>query len=100
MQNNIVKLKHHLQIEEDESLIYETYIAKVKGKNHPDQIVETASLASVELPKPSYAHGLPQKLVDEGMLSSAQLETVIYANMRFRQTIEDGESSQTNIQLE
>ena len=62
----------------------------MQGKPHPDQIVETASLASVKLPPPTYDHHLPQELVSEGLLSTAQLETVVYANMRFRQKIEGG----------
>ena len=79
-----------LQVEEDEGLIYESYrAAHIKGKKHPDPIVETASLASVALPPTTYEHHLPELTVS-GKLSDAQLETVVYANMRFRQKIEGG----------
>ena len=53
-------------------------------QEHPDALVETASLRSVPMPPLKFEHCL-QKEVDSGVLSDAQLETVIYANMRFNQ---------------
>ncbi|EFN55772.1 hypothetical protein CHLNCDRAFT_51983 [Chlorella variabilis] len=49
---------------------------------HPDALVETASLASVPLPAPSFQHSL-HDCVAERLLSDAQLETIVYANMKF-----------------
>lgn len=51
---------------------------------HPptDPLVETASLASVPLPPPSFNHSL-HDCVEGRLLSDAQLETIVYANMKF-----------------
>ncbi|KXZ54936.1 hypothetical protein GPECTOR_3g106 [Gonium pectorale] len=71
--------------------IYEQYRpVKVKdGSDHPDPIVETASLASVTPPDITYEHHL-QEDVDNEQLSNAQLETVLYAFQRFNQRLSDG----------
>ena len=53
-----------------------------EGKPHPDPIVETACLANVLPPVPTYRHHIGP-CVAAGMLSDAQIETVIYANQRF-----------------
>eukprot|EP00877_Chromochloris_zofingiensis_P004683 jgi/Chrzof1/14215/Cz08g29230.t1 len=68
----------------DDEEIYEKYRpARVtEGDDHPDIIVETASLASVQPPQPAYKHHL-QSLLKSKALSNAQIETVIYAMMRF-----------------
>ena len=49
------------------------------GKNHPDPLVQSASLAAVAPPDVSYKLNLPKHIIYDGLLSSAQLETVIYA---------------------
>ena len=46
---------------------------------HPTRLVQSAAMASVALPKPSYRPQLPADAVSVGMLSDAQLESVIYA---------------------
>ena len=46
---------------------------------HPTPLVQSAAMASVAPPKPSYQPHLPAGLVAGGLLSDAQLETVIYA---------------------
>ncbi|CAG7722769.1 unnamed protein product [Allacma fusca] len=71
--------------QEDEAMgVAETYSeykpAKLKiGKRHPDQVVETASLASVAPPEVTYKLHLPASLIDKGLLSALQLEAVTYA---------------------
>ncbi|XP_033106947.1 protein strawberry notch-like isoform X2 [Anneissia japonica] len=49
------------------------------GLKHPDLVVETSSLASVQPPDVTYELALPEEVISEGKLSALQLEVVIYA---------------------
>ncbi len=46
---------------------------------HPTMLVESAAMASIHAPKPSYVPRLPEQIVAKRLLSAAQLETVVYA---------------------
>ncbi|MBF0248000.1 MAG: strawberry notch family protein, partial [Alphaproteobacteria bacterium] len=63
--------------------LYEAYAPQsvvIEGAgNHPTPLVQSAAMASVAPPKPSYVPTLPKRLVDDGVLSDAQLESVTYA---------------------
>ncbi len=63
--------------------LYEAYTLqsiRIPGAQaHPTKLVQSAAMASVAPPKPSYRPHLLANLVANGMLSDAQLESTIYA---------------------
>ena len=72
-------------VEEEEELGHaETYANYMPSKlqiglRHPDPIVETSSLASVEPPDIWYRLKMPESVYSEGQLSALQLEAVVYS---------------------
>ena len=59
---------------------YEVQTITIAGaKPHPTKLVQSAAMASVRPPLPSYRPLLPKRLIEDGLLSDAQIETVIYA---------------------
>jgi protein strawberry notch len=63
--------------------LYEEYALQsihIPGsQSHPTKLVQSAAMASVAPPKPSYRPHLPANIVADGILSDAQLESIIYA---------------------
>lgn len=49
------------------------------ARPHPTPLVQSAAMASVRPPLPSYRPHLPVGLMEQGLLSDAQLETVVLA---------------------
>ena len=63
----------------------------IKGaRPHPAKLVESAAMAAVEPPDPTYTPALPERIAKEGVLSDAQLENVVYAGQAHSQKLADG----------
>ena len=63
--------------------LYEGYalqsIRLPDARPHPTKLVQSAAMASVAPPRPSYRPHLPPRLLSGGILSDAECESVIYA---------------------
>lgn len=60
------------------------------GKKHPDPVVETASLSSVEPTDVFYKLSIPNETINAGLLSALQLESITYASQAHDQLLPDG----------
>ncbi|CAK9304464.1 unnamed protein product [Gordionus sp. m RMFG-2023] len=71
---------------------YAEYIPKKLryGCQHPDSVVETNSLSSVEPPGVWYTLSLPETIIDTCALSALQLESIIYACQQHETLLPDG----------
>ncbi|XP_068623417.1 protein strawberry notch-like isoform X2 [Battus philenor] len=83
------------EVDDEEMGVAETYAdympSKLKlGRKHPDPVVETASLSSVEPVDVTYSLSLPEETVRGGLLSALQLEAVVYASQAHEHTLPDG----------
>ena len=58
---------------------------------HPDPLVESSSLASVDFPVISYQPFFPIEMLAKGCLSSPQMETIIYACQKHDMFLQTGE---------
>ncbi|XP_008296811.1 protein strawberry notch homolog 1 isoform X2 [Stegastes partitus] len=82
--------------EEDELGHAETYAEympmKLKiGMRHPDPVVETSSLSSVNPPDVWYRLSIPEEVIDRGCLSALQLEAITYAAQQHETFLPSGD---------
>ena len=61
------------------------------GNRHPDPVVETSSLSSVEPVDIRYKLSIPEHIIDYGFLSALQLEAIVYASQRHEIVLPSGE---------
>lgn len=63
--------------------IYQAYrlsrVAFTRQTPHPSPLVESASMAAVPLPAPTYRPSLPVAMVENALVSDAQMEVAVYA---------------------
>lgn len=81
---------------EDQMGVAETYAdympAKLKfGAAHPDPVVETATLSSIEPNDITYDLSIPKRTITRGLLSALQLESIVYASQAHEKILEDGQ---------
>lgn len=58
--------------------VFGSLLVKI-GERHPDPVVETSSLSSVNPPNVWYRLSIPEETIDRGWLSALQLEAITYA---------------------
>lgn len=82
------------ELGEEETDAYVKYqVRKARYKDsvaHPADLIESATLGSVESPNITTTLNLPIEVIKEGRLSAEQLETVTYAVQRFSHPLPDG----------
>lgn len=63
-------------VHEEDTDAYVKYQPTIKGPQHPGDIVETKTMATVPLPVMTYRPALPQSVIDLGTISNVQLEGI------------------------
>jgi hypothetical protein len=67
---------------EEDDAVYDPYTpAKLKiskARPHPADLIQSAAMAAVDPPDPTYSPKLPKDVIESGKLSEAQLEAVVY----------------------
>ena len=90
------EVNNEKQVDEDEEQFQaETYAdympSKLKiGLKHPDMVVETASLSSVQPPDIWYTPMMPEEVYDSGRLSALQMEAIVYACQQHEEFLPNG----------
>ncbi len=65
------------------------FVVKI-GIQHPDPVVETSSMSSVEPPTVWYNLSIPESTIDYGHLSALQLEAITYACQQHETFLQGG----------
>ena len=78
MRKRYEMIREASEIKRDET--FKPYRAKkVRGRPHPDPVIESIALSSVPVADVNMKPDLPRNVIEEGKLSDLQLEAVIYA---------------------
>ncbi|XP_046831906.1 protein strawberry notch isoform X1 [Vespa crabro] len=82
------------EVDDEDMGVAETYAdympTKLKrGRKHPDPVVETASLSSVEPTDVWYELSIPEETIRSGALSALQLESITYASQQHEHLLPD-----------
>ncbi|XP_061933922.1 protein strawberry notch [Apis cerana] len=82
------------EVDDEDMGVAETYSdympTKLKlGRKHPDPVVETASLSSVEPTDVWYKLSIPEETIRTGALSALQLESITYASQQHEHLLPD-----------
>uniref|UniRef100_A0A8C8J9J5 Protein strawberry notch homolog 1 n=1 Tax=Oncorhynchus tshawytscha TaxID=74940 RepID=A0A8C8J9J5_ONCTS len=91
------RMEEEAEEEEDEELGHaETYAEYMPmklriGLRHPDPVVETSSLSSVNPPNVWYRMSIPEETIDRGWLSALQLEAITYAAQQHETFLPNGD---------
>lgn len=68
---------------------YQPQRLQVPGSHpHPGPLVQSAAMASVVPPAPTYTPNLPAETIQKGLLSIAQIEAVVYAGQAHQQLLD------------
>ncbi|XP_012288560.1 protein strawberry notch isoform X2 [Orussus abietinus] len=83
------------EVDDEDMGVAETYAdympTKLKlGRKHPDPVVETASLSSVEPTDVWYKVSIPEETIRTGALSALQLESITYTSQQHEHLLPDG----------
>ncbi|KAM0733955.1 Protein strawberry notch [Formica fusca] len=83
------------EVDDEDMGVAETYAdympTKLKlGRKHPDPVVETASLSSVEPTDVWYKLSIPDDTIRSGALSALQLESITYTSQQHEHLLPDG----------
>ncbi|KAJ8395629.1 hypothetical protein AAFF_G00031100 [Aldrovandia affinis] len=93
----VIKEEEEPEEEDEEELGHaETYAEympmKLKiGLRHPDPVVETSSLSSVNPPNVWYRLTIPEETIDRGWLSALQLEAITYSAQQHETFLPNGD---------
>lgn len=85
------KKKTHGELTESLYENYEPERLTIKGaKPHPTPLVQSAAMAAVNPPEPTYRPILPEGPIKSGKISDIQLEAVVYAGQAHEKVLPDG----------
>jgi hypothetical protein len=73
--------------------VFDSYRPRITvegGKPHGAKLVESAAMASVQSPEPTYTPNLPKEIIESGAISLPQIEVVTYAGQAHQELLPNG----------